>query len=84
MAVKWATRLLAAVAAVLAAGPALACLACLGPAERTLADHLLEDAVLVLARPGPGATLVPVETLRGEAEAENSRRFFRLWFMMMW
>ncbi len=39
--------------ALLAAGPASACLVCVPLPERTLADRVMEDALMVLARPDP-------------------------------
>jgi len=53
------------------AGPAFACLVCIGVPERTMADRVLEDAVVVLARQDPENAFryAPDEVLRGEVRS---------------
>ena len=53
------------------AGPALACLVCIPLPQRTLADRVVEDAVLALARPAPDDPFryVAKEYLRGGTDA---------------
>ncbi len=54
------------------AGPALACLVCIPLPQRTLADRIVEDAVLALARPTNASPFVyaPQVYLRGAAKEE--------------